>query len=274
MAQENVIVQREPEPKPPTSAEITDSQYREYVKSKYGVEDDPDTFKTKYQKMREAEEKLPVYEATLVKVFETIQEQDEQNRRSQLPPQDREEEELVRLASVNPVAGIKKVRELERTAREQDAIKLLYATDQLIAHRMNSRQGTQTSAASLREDWPEAYDKNSELHQLGKYIYQNEMSNSERQSSTGFLAATERAAGRLGIPPRSKRPATTVARDMESIEHQDVRGSKSTRAAKEDDSVALTSREKKMIVNMGLDEKKFKLAKSARAEKRNIRVTE
>lgn len=274
MDKDDVKVQREPEVQRVPRAEVSDEQYREYVKSKYGLDDDPETFKTKYQKMREAEEKLPVYEATLTKVFETIREQDEQSRISQLNPQDKEEEDLVRLASVNPVAGIKKVRELERTAREQDAIKLLYATDQLIAHRMNSRQSSQSSATSLREDWPEAYDKTSELHQLGKYIYQNEMSDSERQSSTGFLAATERAAGRLGIPPKSKRPATSVARDTESIEHQDVRGSKSTRAAKEDDSVSLTSREKKMIVNMGLDEKKFKLAKSARAEKRNIRVTE
>jgi hypothetical protein len=123
----------------------------------------------------------------------------------------------------------------------------------------------------VRDEFPEAYDARTNLHKAGYQVYHSMPELQMR--GDGFRIATEIAAAREGILPKSKRRTEpTVSRS--DVQAQSIeRGTK--RPPKDGDGkedATLTPREKAMAARGGVDEATFKKAKAARAAGKNIRV--
>ena len=142
--------------------------------------------------------------------------------------------------------------------------------DEIVAHRLTSQKAAETADQRLRQEWPEAYDASTDLHKEGMKIYWQEMSDAERASPMGHLVATERAAGRLGLGPTSRRgPDVVSGKSAESAGQNVGRGG---RRPAEEELPKLTARERSMAEAMEIDPKRFAEMKKHRQSGANVRV--
>jgi len=240
-----------------------ESKFKARLKEKYGIEDDPDTFKSKREKWTKAEEELPQYQSTLNALIEHIKAQEAAAVQEPVKKVEDDEERLRTIAKLDPYEGAKryfakKEQELEAKFKEVST----QASQQSQAAVLH-REGLRRAHDIVREQWPEAFDTNTDLHKMGKQIFQNEMSQSEQQHPMAFLIATERAAGRVGMAPKNRR-STSARRDVaaQSVSRDRVK------APDLDDETPLNSRQKEVIEKMGVDEKTYREARKNRAKKK------
>src|SRR3990172_7819056 len=195
----------DPTPTPvPESPPDPDAERRQWIREQYGIEDPPDTYKARRAKWEEAEKALPQYDQALREVLTYAA---KLQPSTTPPPVVDEDAQFDEIARVDPGKAFRMARAKDR----EEFARLLLAereqTARAVHGTLSQRQAETDYGARLRSDWPEAYDTTSELHKLGQQIYRQEMTDTERAFPHGFYAAAERAAGRLGLPPMSRRSA-------------------------------------------------------------------
>lgn len=265
-----VVNRTEPDP-PPPEEEVSDEVGRRWLKAKFG-QDDPEAFRTRLAEADEARESIPQYQRAvgdLVRKLTEIQEAPpprDPNRRA-TPEED--EAELERVARLDPWKAIKQMQKQGR----MEMARMAALAEERGARRAKDEMEGRDYASRLMSEWPEAYDDKHELYQTAGRIFQGEMSDAERKTPQGFFAAAERAAARLGIPPKSRRnrPAEPT-RDTTALSSQNVsrRGTKPDKV--EGDTTELTPKEKSRLKAMGIDEKVYRTARAARKAGQNVVV--
>lgn len=179
-----------------------------------------------------------------------------------------DEEELARLARLDPWQALKRVTERQRL----EMARMAALAEQRGAWRAKAELTTREFAARLQQEWPEAYDPSHELYRMAAVIYHREMTPAERALPHGFYVAAERAAARLGLPPRSRR-ATEPSRTTEA-RAQNVSGRGSRPTPSEEVGSELTAEEKRRLEIMGVSPEVYRKAKAARKAGRNLYVQE
>ncbi len=268
-AENTEVVKPEPIAPAPVAAEPDEATLRKYVREKWGIEDDPDTYKGKAAKWREYEEKIPQYEQALGVASQIIRTyQGQPAPQAGAPPQATPDEEaqLRELARIDPWAYDQRVQGKRRQEIVGEAEQRAYA-------RLQYDRISEQAGQALATHWPEAYDTTSDLHKLGRQIYYQEMSDLERAHPHGFYVATERAAGRLGLAPKGRRSPVVDKADEVGSQNVERRGSRAP-ASEPDDLPRLTAREQEMVERTNVDPKVFARMKKARMEKKNVRVDE
>lgn len=251
-------------------AAAEEAKIKVYLKEKYGIEDDPDTFKTKMARAREAEAALPRYHATLEALVQAAEEA-EQNAPKQAVSNaqdpDDEARQDARIFQADPYEGTKRVLGRRDAAIEERIESAKEEAANEAERRIIARDMAREASGQVRNQWPEAFDRSSKLHLLGKHIFQNEMSDTEKRHPRSFLIATERAAGRLGLAPRHLRADNNPREDAE--EQNVSRQSRRPRSTDADDG-KLTAKQQKIAAIMDLDPKQYAKVAKARREGRNL----
>jgi hypothetical protein len=123
----------------------------------------------------------------------------------------------------------------------------------------------------VRTEFPEAYDKRTALHRAGLEVYWSMPELQQR--GDGFRVATEIAAARTGVQPKSMRRTDPTA-DRNDVAAQTIeRGTKKPpKDGEKGEEPELSAREKKWVANGLVDAKTLKAAKSARAAGKSVRV--
>lgn len=273
MAEENkeVLVpgQHREASKETQNVELDETRVREYLKTKYGIEDDPETFKKKRETWTQAETELPKYQGALKQVYDYLTLQ--ANQPASTAEGILDEEKLRQKALLDPYGATKEYVEY----RDKQYNKQVEEREERLLRRINEAIGGARSAEAgrtrLMRDWPEAYDENSELHKLGKSIYHNELSPTVRSLPDSFVIAAEMAAARLGLAPKGKRETRQV-RDVEDVGSQNIgRQTRKPNNTENDDSSRLSPNVKKMLSRMDVDPKTYTLANQARRNRQNLR---
>lgn len=270
MANDPEILEKD---KPP-EVEIPEERFRSYLKDKYGIEDDPDTYKGRVTKWKEAEESVPQFQTALVTLYQRLQARELGIEKDAPPVKDEPEvdfNQLREFAKYDPLGAMAKWDEIKsRKAtkeRETQHAQLMEA----VRREVGAGDIARTAAEQLRAQWPEAYDKDHELHKMGREIYWRELSPAERQSPNSFLRAAEVAAARLGLPPKSKRVAPKEVDVDAEVDAQDVSSNSKKPRKDPEDNIKVSEREKKMLSVMGLDEKTFKKVRAANKAGRDLK---
>lgn len=268
--EEETVVLNPNEKPEPKEEEIPDEVVRKVLKSRFG-EDDPEAFKTKLREADEVRGALPGYQRLLESMtaqLDAATKTKPEPKRAVREDEEEDEETLRQQARLDPYAVIKKMQVKMR----KEAATMAAMAEQRGANRARGETLTDRYATQLKAEWPEAFDNKHELAQTAGYIFHEEMSEYERKQPHGFYAAAERAAARLGLPPKSRRKAEVKeTRDTRDFSAQNVGGG-SKRVKDEPEVAPLSAKEKTRLVRMGIDEKTYRAAKKARAEGKNIRV--
>lgn len=233
-----------------------ETKFKTWLKEKYQIEDDPETFKTRRSTWTKAEEEIGQYQATLTALIQHVKDLEENS--TKVAPKvevDDDEERLRTVAKIDPYEGMKRYfGKFEKTLDEK--LEALRNESGKVSEQAVVRRDTLRRSFDLvKENWPEALDKTTELHKMGRQIYQQEMSDWEKNDPRSFLIATERAAGRLGLPPASKRKRTNR---VESVSAQGVSRDRVRPPADEDDDAPLNARQRQIAESMGVDPKVYK----------------
>lgn len=265
---EVVVKPGEPAPEP-KDEEIPEEVVRKVLKAKFG-EDDPEAFRTKIREAEEIRGAIPTYQRLLDGLTAEIEEARRPRQpEPKVPVADDDEETLAQQARLNPYAVIKKLMEKQR----KESAAMAAMAEERGFKRAQGATLADKYGERLRAEWPEAYDDKHELSQTAARIFHQEMSDFERRQPHGFYAAAERAAARLGLAPKSRRKAEAKeTRDTREFSGQNVGGG--PKRVKDDggDEPELTAKEKQRLIRMGIDEKTYRIAKKARAEKKDVRV--
>lgn len=242
-----------------------EKKFQARLKEKYGIEEDPDTFRSKREAWTKAEAELPQYQQTLQQVIQYVKENEErfvQKAVQQAPEQD-DEERLRALGKLDPYEMQKRV--LAKKEQELEAKMQQYSQQsvQQAEYQRNRMEGLRRAHEQVTQSWPEAFDQNSPLHKEGKKIFQQEMSPGEKEHPMAFLIATERAAGRLGIAPKGRRGNSARREQVaaQSVSRDAVRAD-----GPDDDDKPLNARQKQVAAGIGVDEKTYKAALKTRRE--------
>jgi hypothetical protein len=273
----------DPQPIPPGTGPVPaadeEVRFKTRLKELYGIDEDPETFKSKRQKWTKAEEEIPQYQATLTAIINHYKQQ-EALAAAMAPPQaappvgpspEDEEERLRTIMKLDPYEGTKRIlakrdeqwaghlEQVQQAAAQQGERSTVY------------HQTLRRSKEIVDQNWPEANDPNSELFKMGYRIFHQEMAQSEQQDPRAFLIATERAAGRLGMPPKSRRGSSSR---RESIAAQSVSRGR-TRPPDESDEEPLTAAQQRVVEKMGVSEKVYREAlKNRKASAKAAKDTE
>lgn len=240
-----------------------ETKFKTWLKEKYQIEDDPDTFSKKRANWQKSEEELPQYQSTLTALIQHIKDQEEAAVRAPVKGAVEDEEERLRtIAKLDPYEGAKRYFAKKEQELEEKFKSVTVQAAQESERAVMRREGLRRAHDIVKQQWPEAFDPNSELHKMGKQIYQQEMSQAEQMHPMAFLIATERAAGRTGVAPKGKRgnsnrrdvAAQSVTRDRVKADSPDV------------DDKPLTARQKQVAQGLGVDEKVYKAAMKNRRE--------
>ena len=237
-----------PETPPAAPPEIPDEVLRAKVKERWGIDDDPDTYKSKRQQEREQLDTIPRYQAALTELARRAQAA-QAARTQQEQPKELDEATLRDQARLDPYVAIQYTRQQDRQAYDEKFQRLeqaFYAREwQASADRANNQ---------LAEMWPEAHDKTSDLHKEGLRIFQSFSPEEQNRPDSG-LRATQMAAGMLGLPPKSKRSldARSVADDVAG--QNTTRGSRTPKG--EETPPALTDRQAKIAKTFGVKPKDY-----------------
>lgn len=246
-----------------------ESRFKSWLRERYQIEDDPDTFKQRVGKWRrDSEEELPRHANTLTALVQYVQQQ--QHASQTVAPRDTKgeftEEELRELVRLDPYTGTQKMLERERATN----VRALREVEERATRRAEgaalAQDAERRAALIVRHNWPEAYDQRTDLFKAGNTVYNREFSEIDRSHPMAFLRATEIAAGRLGVPPVPRRSPS----GREASEGQNIRGDRAPRNTSPD--APLTARQRHIAASMGLDEKTYVKAKRARASGQNIEV--
>lgn len=263
MAEQNSQIQ---DPEQVKAAEENE-RFKKRLKDEYGIEDDVETFKEKRSKWQRAEEELPKYQATLNAVVEHYRNVEEQIAAKPVKTDssdDSEEEKLRTIAKLDPYEGVKRFFAKKEKEFDEKIQRTREESHQVAEGATLRRETMRRSRDIVEANWPEAFDQKSELFQVGSRIFNQEMSEEEKRDPRAFLIATERAAGRVGLPPKSKRKTSSVKRA--DVAAQGVSRQGSSSSADDEHEAPLTARQKKIIDGLGVDEKTYRLARKNRKE--------
>ena len=260
MADDNVVQ----DPEKVKAAEETE-RFKKRLKDEYGIEDDAEAFKEKRTRWSKAEEEIPQYQATLNALVAHYRSIEEQPTEPVIKADDENQEEtrLRTISKLDPYEGTK--RQLQRFEKVLDE-KLRFVREeghQVAQGATLHRETLRRSKEIVEQNWPEAFDQKSELFRMGHQIYNQEMSQNEQRDPRAFLIATERAAGRIGLPPKGKRGSTTRRAEVSA---QNVSRQGSGRPSDDEHSTPLTARQKQIIEGLGVDEKTYRAARRNRKE--------
>ena len=248
------------EPAVKSAPDEFETKFKARLKEQYGIEDDPDSFKTKRSSWTKAEEELPQYQATLQALIQHIKDQQEAGGAQTVASAsaDDDEEKLRTISKLDPYEGSKRMLSKFEERLDAKLQQLNQNAVQQSEQAITRREGLRRAYDVVKQQWPEAFDTNTDLHKLGKQIYQAEMSQSEQQHPQAFLIATERAAGRLGVAPKGKRSTNSSTRrdqaSAQSVTRDKVRGDS------DEEDQPLTARQKQVAEGMGVDPKVYKQA--------------
>jgi len=251
---------------PVQGATDDDAKFKSWLKEKYEIEDDPESFKTKRASWKKAEEENPQYKATLDALIEHVrnsQTQVQDQPIQQAPRQD-DEEEIRRLSRVDPYEGAKRVAARMERSIEERMQQYSQASVQQAEASVYRREGLKRAYDIVKQQWPEAFETESELHKMGKQVFQQEMSPVEQAHPQAFLIATERAAGRLGLAPKMRRSSASRRSDV-SAQSVSRSGSK---GPSDNDDTPLTPRQRQVAAGIGVDEKAYKQALKIRKDQK------
>jgi hypothetical protein len=255
VADETVPQGTPPAPATPAPApEIPEERLRALVKERWGIDDEPESYKSKRQQEREALDTIPRYQAALTELARRAQ----AAQPKEPEPKELDEATLRDQARLDPWVAIQYVRQRDQQAYQseiQDLKRQVYGRE--------FRDLEKAGFGQIEKNWPEAYDKTSELHKEGQRILLQEMSEQERLHPHAALIATERAAGRLGIPPKSRRTSETRS-VQDEVAGQRTGSGRSPRVA--DEPPKLNDRQKKIAKAFGLKEKAYGAARAAMGE--------
>jgi hypothetical protein len=182
-----------------------------------------------------------------------------------------DEEQLRQAAKLDPLTVMKGLlyqqHQMYEEQRKKDRTEVLRAmqAQQAISERVAR------AADRIEQDYPEAYDINTKHGRESAKIYHMEMDEYEKKHPAAFATAIERAAARLGVSPRTSQRKSPPRSQTADVSGQQV-GRANVKRPGPTDEVKLTETDQKLIREMGLDAKKFKIAKQARAQKKNVRV--
>jgi hypothetical protein len=256
-------------PDKPVPAADEETQRRTWLKEKYGIEDDPDTFKTRRATWSKAEEEIPQYQATLTALIQHVRDLEGSKVAApvQTAPAD-DEERLRTISKLDPYEGMKRYfSNFEKKIDEKISGVQAYSQKSSEAAVVR-RESMRRSYDIVKENWPEALDTATELHKTGRQIYQQEMSDWEKNHPQAFLIATERAAGRLGLAPSPKRRKVdrSASAAAQSVSRDRVK------PPSDDDDEPLSNRQKQVSEAMGVSPKVYKEAlknRKAQAKKQD-----
>jgi hypothetical protein len=236
-------------------------RFKTRLKERYGIDEDPDTYKSRRAQWAKAEEEIPQYQATLTQLVNYYKQQEEL-RQAMAPPAapaqpGLDEERLRTIAKLDPYEGMKRVLALKDQEYDQKLQQVQHASVQQGERAAMYHQTLRRSKEIVDQHWPEANDQNSELFKMGYRIFHQEMSQAEQQDPRSFLIATERAAGRLGVPPKSRRGSSTR---RESLAAQSVSRGGGKAPETTDEERPLTSAERNVMSKMEVSEKVYREA--------------
>lgn len=246
---------------PAASPPDPDASFRTRLKSDFGVED-PDEVKRWRDRAAQADE----YERR-----EQLQRQAAPQYAPQAAPRSGpaiDVEQWRAYARVDPGGAYLQMFQVQSAQQQQQQAAQMAFVEQRIRHAQEHAAAESQAERYVRDEFPEAYNKQSRLHKAGQEVYSSmpwlvNMGN-------GFQIATQIAASHLGLLPKSKRASSTVT-DDEVAAQAPERGTKRVAAAEADDT-PLTPRQKKMARDMGVGEKTYKQFQKARRDGKNVRV--
>ena len=261
-----------PEEKVPP-VEDEETKFRARVKERYGIEDEPEQWKEKTTRWQQAEQVAAQQAQALQEHQQALQlaahrraAMEQQGRREAPPPKLETEDELRELSRIDPYTGMQKLLQRERGQWQslmargfQDLHGTVQSTIGPMAETMLARQRAETEQ-TLEHAYPEAFEQGSDLFKMTQQIYYGETDPQSRLFPGSMSAAVERAAGRLGIAPMSRRGATSdraASSDAQSAE----RGSR--RPQGDDVLPRLTEKEDALADDFGLDKKVYAQQKKA-----------
>lgn len=248
-----------------------ETKFKTRLREQYGIEEDPDSFKTKRETWQKHESEAPQYIATINALIEYVKQKEALSSQTAVPQQGEpavDEERLRNLARLDPYEVQKRqMADMERRFNErlEESRKVAsQASEQAVLH----REGLRRAHDTVKENWPEAFDQNSELHKAGKAIFNQEMSPQEQAHPMAFLIATERAAGRLGVAPKGRRGNSSKRAhvDAQNISRSGVRGDDEN-----EDDKPLTPRQKQIAAGLQINEKDYKQSMKTRREQAKLK---
>ena len=259
----------------PKEEEISDEVVRRVLKAKFGS-DDPESFTSRLREADEMKEILPKYQKAVTDLVGRLSEMTSTPPRPSVPPKvapdmDDEDEKFAELARIDPAKAIKLAVQKERV----NMARMAALAEERGAARAQATSTQDKNVAYLQAEWPEAFDEKHELFHAAAGIFRNEMTEEQRKAPDGFLSASERAAARIGLAPRSKRvaPVKKESKPREDLESQNV-GRGSPRPKDEAETAELSPSERHRLSIMGIDEKVYRQARAARKAGKNLRVEE
>lgn len=252
----------------PAEELIDETKVRAYLKDKYGIEDDPDTFKGKVAKWRQVEEEFPKYQQFAQEVIKYVNTPNDEPTRPQpkatpaVPADEIDEEELRKLARLDPFDATKRYTEYREAKLRKEFDERTRQTMQFADGRVRAEQAREQHNQWVVSEWPEARDQSSELYKTGQMIFQQEMSDLDKRRPDAFRISIERAAARQGIPPASRRKPAEATSDDIASQSVERRGSRKdvTPAGDADGwkKLKLNAREEEMVEQMGITVDEFK----------------
>ena len=262
------VIARTPPTVPAVEADDFEVRYKARLKQELGLDDAP-AIKERLSQHEQYAKVIPQYEAVTRALL--LERQSRDTLKPAIQPTDDEDAKLEELGRINPVAATRKLLERERARQATEIEQERQRTHQVVTAITSGRQAEADAGTYLQAQYPEVYQAGSELHTEGQRVYQSRPY--FQQSPDGFREATEIAAARLGILPKSKRSAPATRDVQDEVSAQNV-GRPSRRAESSDDEPAkLTARERQMAENMDVDPKVVAQAKAARLKGRNVRVS-
>lgn len=247
----------EPEPTPEVESEPEpdefETRFQERLRNTYGIYETPEEFRDRIAVLEHAGMLLPRMQAAL-----------EQQRVArptaaptiQAPPDDDQLRERARLDPYSATVELINRNNARMATLLQQRDRAMQETIRMNEAR---RARANRAAASVRARWPEAFDEKTQLSQYARQIFQQEMSVQERQSPVSPFVAMERAAARMGIPPRGNPARKTAA--APDTRAQNVPRAAKPRAVDEPQPTPLMS---KMSSKMGIDPKLMAKVKDAK----------
>lgn len=242
-----------------------ETKFKAWLKDRYKIEDAPDEFDKKRSAWQRAESEIPQYQSTLTALIEHVkQNQSEVQQGPVRESPEMNEERLRQISRTDPYEGTKRFFAQKEKELEERFNQTAVQAAQQSEYQSVRREGLRRAHDIVKEQWPEAFDTNTDFHKMGKQIFQQEMSQAEQQHPMAFLIATERAAGRMGVAPKGKRRNNNRS---EQVSAQSVsRGG--VQATTSDDSKPLTNRQKQIVAGVGVNEKTYKEALRIRKEQK------
>lgn len=275
MADEPVVVPRStPAATTPPPAEDFEAKARAYVRDRYGIEDDPDAFKTKHRTVTERASQAEHWERTaqqMARVAQAYQGQSQVQRQPQPQPQQPDPSQLRELWRIDPYEGWTRAHNELMGQFQTLLARHAQGVDRLTQERANQQQAAASWNAKLGEEYPEAWEPGHDLHKLGRRIFEGWSPQRQAEPDAAYVAASM-AAAQLGLAPKARRRAPQEPVEDEVAAQNAERGSRRPSPTRDpNDPPKLTDEERRMAKAANIDPKVMAQMKQARAGKKNVR---